>query len=128
MAEINNPFSCRFARVEIIAKAYPPYGTSQSGQGWVGFGTGAAGKQSFFRAALARVETITKLLGPSAWAPALRPRARVKACRKPSHDDRRKCVRLWNTSQSGEVAGCLLSTAPVFFNVHKIRVDSDNKR
>jgi endonuclease YncB( thermonuclease family) len=25
-------------------------------------------------------------------------------------NDRRKCVRLWNTSQSGEVAGCLLST------------------
>src|SRR5881409_1648709 len=41
--------------------------------------------------------------------------------------DRRKCVRLWNTSQSGEVAGRLLAPG-LFFNVHKIRVDSDNKR
>ncbi len=30
-----------------------------------------------------------------------------------AENDRRKCVRLWNTSQSGEVAGRLLSTGPV---------------
>ena len=28
-------------------------------------------------------------------------------------NDRRKCVRLWNTSQSGEVAGRLLCTVPI---------------
>jgi hypothetical protein len=30
---------------------------------------------------------------------------------RPVENDRRKWVRLWNTSQSGEVAGRLLSTA-----------------
>jgi hypothetical protein len=55
-----------------------------------------------------------RCFGHSTFAPR-RAELRCFAAKNPQavENDRRKCVRLWNTSQSGEVAGRLLSTEPV---------------